>query len=57
VELVTLRGQRRRDPGIGPAEATSSVSSAKTCSGDPPARLSSVGRIDPSIEFSMGTQA
>ena len=37
--------------------ATSSVSSAKICSGVPIARLSSVGMIEPSIEFSMGTHA
>ena len=37
--------------------ATSSVSSAKICSGEPVARLSSVGSTDPSIEFSIGTQA
>ena len=38
-------------------KATSSVSSAKICSGVPIARLSSVGMIEPSIEFSIGTQA
>ena len=37
--------------------ATSSVNSAKTCSGEPMARLSRVGSTDPSIEFSIGTQA
>ena len=36
---------------------TSRVSSAKICSGVPVARLSSVGSTDPSIEFSIGTQA
>ena len=38
-------------------KATSRVSSAKICSGDPPARLSSVGSTVPSMEFSIGTQA
>ena len=38
-------------------KATSRVSSAKICSGRPVARLSSVGSTDPSIEFSIGTQA
>ena len=38
-------------------KATSSVSSAKICSGVPIARPSSVGMIEPSIEFSIGTQA
>ena len=37
--------------------ATSSVVSANTCSGEPMARLSNVGASDPSIEFSIGTQA
>ena len=37
--------------------ATSRVSSAKICNGDPVARLSSVGSTDPSIEFSIGTHA
>ncbi len=37
--------------------ATSSVVSAKICSGDPIARLSSVGITEPSIEFSIGTHA
>ena len=37
--------------------ATSRVSSAKICSSGPVARLSSVGSTDPSIEFSIGTQA
>ena len=37
--------------------ATSSVVSANTCRGEPMARLSSVGITDPSIEFSIGTQA
>src|SRR6185436_15887556 len=37
--------------------AMSRVYSAKICSGDPVARLSSVGSTDPSIEFSMGTHA
>ena len=37
--------------------ATSRVSSAKICSGVPVATLSSVGSTDPSIEFSIGTQA
>src|SRR3954452_13919348 len=37
--------------------ATSSVSSAKTWSSGPVARLSSVGSTDPSIEFSIGTHA
>jgi hypothetical protein len=36
---------------------TSRVSSAKICSGVPVARLSSVDSTDPSIEFSIGTQA
>ena len=38
-------------------KATSSVSSANTCSGVPIARLSRVGVTEPSIEFSIGTQA
>ncbi len=37
--------------------ATSRVSSAKICSSEPVARLSSVGSTDPSIEFSIGTHA
>ncbi len=37
--------------------ATSKVVSANTCSGEPMARLSRVGVTDPSIEFSIGTQA
>ena len=37
--------------------ATSSVSSANNRSGAPVARLSSVGTIDPSMEFSIGTHA
>ncbi|OBG83676.1 hypothetical protein A5698_06240 [Mycobacterium sp. E136] len=36
---------------------TSSVSSAKICSGVPVASPSSVGSTEPSIEFSIGTQA
>ena len=35
----------------------SRVYSAKICNGEPVARLSNVGRTDPSIEFSIGTQA
>jgi len=38
-------------------KATSSVSSANPCSGVPIVRLSSVGVTEPSIEFSIGTQA
>ena len=37
--------------------ATSSVVSANTCSGEPMARLSRVGVTEPSIEFSIGTHA
>lgn len=37
--------------------ATSSVVSAKTCSGEPMAKLSRVGVTEPSIEFSIGTHA
>ena len=37
--------------------AMSRVNSAKICNGEPFARLSSVGSTEPSIEFSIGTQA
>ncbi|CAG7406076.1 hypothetical protein PICSAR7_04567 [Mycobacterium avium subsp. paratuberculosis] len=37
--------------------ATSSVVSANTCSGEPIARLSRVGVTEPSMEFSIGTHA
>ena len=37
--------------------AMSSVVSAKTCRGEPMAKLSKVAITDPSIEFSIGTHA
>lgn len=55
---ATVRTSAAATPGrMTMLNATSSVSSANTCSGVPAARLSSVGITEPSMEFSMGTQA
>ena len=57
-KAATVRTSAGVTPGrVTMLNATSNVCSAKICNGDPVARPSSVGNTDPSIEFSIGTQA